>query len=986
MEPRSVFYRDEGDLLKGSGCNGRYHKGALELLDECDEAVALEALRILGCPGGPDVVRSGLEGGGILRTMLPKGAVERMEENLFFGEHPREGPLGPLIESASESLLDWDKEILTSALRDAAGVSEGMLASLEDCLASQSDSDAFGRLFELFGEGRGSIVISLSGSPEAVKVTESLSQEGAVPVLCFNPDDYAASFTPSDPWVLDGLGEAFRFLASLIRVFDGFDVPAWAVVERLDEAAALSAMGIKVMVVGDHPEGLERSLLEGCATDILGAPVVFQDDDGLKDEPTLQGLIDQALIGAKVVSAIAILRLAGAEEGDLQYPETGYGLPCFTAWRGEKEIDVVKGKDLIEAMASGIPSTGGIEDALEAGETAMYACELLEALRYRDHPELVSQEGVGFVPDRVLRELGLSFVDDSIPGCALLMGRAPDHDHLRTLVRECQNRGLVIMVADDAAVQLDESGLRSSWGRMLYPLSKQTAIIHAINFALRAALSFGNIAPGDRDRLSSYLEKRPKVVIIHMGPLDPVRSALAFAAIMHKAVIVTDIPVPEVPDLLERRTEPLSMLQKGMEMRDIVVQSRGVDVPVPYGPAFEGEVIRKEDMRVEMGGGRSTSFELLITRDEDAVHDGEVVLVGEDIDGLPPGSVIPFAIIIEVYGKNMEPDFEAVLERRVHQFLNYGEGVWHSGQRDMDWLRISNDAYESGFRVRHIGEILIDRLKNEFGGIVSRIQVTLVTEGGEVERRLEEAREVYAQREARMSGLKDDSVEVFYTCTLCQSFAPDHVCIISPERLGLCGAINWLDAKASNRIAAHGPNQPIDKGREVDSLKGEWEGLNETVIALSNRKVERVCMYSLMDAPMTSCGCFEAIVAMSSDMQGVVIVDREYTGMTPVGMRFSTLAGSIGGGRQTPGFMGIGRKYITSDKFLAAEGGLARVAWMPRGLKERLAAEITEAGIAMGIPDLLDRIADETVCEDAAGLFEWMQKVDHPALGMPPML
>ncbi|MCL2786647.1 MAG: hypothetical protein FWD81_05470, partial [Methanomassiliicoccaceae archaeon] len=238
----------------------------------------------------------------------------------------------------------------------------------------------------------------------------------------------------------------------------------------------------------------------------------------------------------------------------------------------------------------------------------------------------------------------------------------------------------------------------------------------------------------------------------------------------------------------------------------------------------------------------------------------------------------------------------------------------------------------------------------------------------------------------RLRGLTDDSVDVFYTCTMCQSFAPDHVCIVAPERLGLCGAINWLDAKASNGLSPNGPNAPVAKGDVLSGDKGEWKGTNDIVRMQSHGNIERMCMYSLMDSPMTSCGCFEVIVAMTADMQAVVLVDRDHTGMTPVGMKFSTLAGSIGGGRQTPGFMGIGKRYITSRKFIAAEGGLVRVAWMPKRLKESLADDIRRIGASMGAPDLYDKIADETVTEDAEGLMTWMAEKGHPAATMPPLM
>jgi acetyl-CoA synthase len=141
----------------------------------------------------------------------------------------------------------------------------------------------------------------------------------------------------------------------------------------------------------------------------------------------------------------------------------------------------------------------------------------------------------------------------------------------------------------------------------------------------------------------------------------------------------------------------------------------------------------------------------------------------------------------------------------------------------------------------------------------------------------------------------------------------------------------------------------------------------------------------MMEDPQTSCGCFECIVAISSDLQGVIIVNREYTGMTPIGMKFSTLAGSVGGGNQTPGFIGIGRQFITSKKFIHADGGLARVVWMPKELKEALREDIEKRANEMGLPDLVDKIADETVTTDAGELMEYIAKVNHPALAMPPM-
>ena len=334
----------------------------------------------------------------------------------------------------------------------------------------------------------------------------------------------------------------------------------------------------------------------------------------------------------------------------------------------------------------------------------------------------------------------------------------------------------------------------------------------------------------------------------------------------------------------------------------------------------------------------------------------------------------------------MHDDLEPVIERRFHSSINFASGVWHAGQRDSDWVRISNKAKEAGFKLIDLGRILVHKVKEEFGGIATRVQATVITDEDEIKKRMPEAKSAYDRRDERMKGLKDDLVDVFYTCTMCQSFAPAHICIVSPERIGLCGAINWLDAKAGHEISPNGPNQPLKKEDAIDIEKGEFKGINDMISSASNGNIERICMYSLMDSPMTSCGCFEVIAAMTVDMQAVVLVDRDFPGMTPVGMKFSTLAGSIGGGRQTPGFMGIGRKYITSDKFISAEGGIARIAWMPKHLKESIGEQFRRKCEEIGMPNLIDKIADETITDDAEGLMAWMAQVDHPALTMPPLL
>jgi acetyl-CoA synthase len=220
---------------------------------------------------------------------------------------------------------------------------------------------------------------------------------------------------------------------------------------------------------------------------------------------------------------------------------------------------------------------------------------------------------------------------------------------------------------------------------------------------------------------------------------------------------------------------------------------------------------------------------------------------------------------------------------------------------------------------------------------------------------------------------------------LCQSFAPDHVCVVSPERLGLCGAYNWLDCKASFSINPTGPNQPIKLGKLLDPTRGYWAGTNDYAKIGSHGVVQEVSMYSIMENPMTACGCFECIVMLIPEANGVMVVSREDTSMTPAGMTFSTLAGIAGGGLQTPGVMGVGKFYLISPKFISADGGFKRIVWMSSVLKQTMADEMAAVAAREGDPDLIERIADEKAVTTVDELLAWLEEHNHPALVMDPM-
>ena len=704
-------------------------------------------------------------------------------------------------------------------------------------------------------------------------------------------------------------------------------------------------------------------------------------------------LFTQAYEGAVVATSYAEILLTQAirehgEDTPVSYPDTAYKLPVITALSGE---DVATLKDLVPIL-NRIRMTKVREDitldgAKANGEAAFYAAEIIEALRYLNGNMPHVEPWTGFLTDPVLRKFGIQLVDFTIPGVAVIIGKAKDSKAAAKLIKELQSKGIMLMLCNEIIEQLLEENVKLGIDYIAFPLGNFTQAIHAVNFALRSGLAFGGIAPGNKTEQLQYQRNRVRAFLLALGEQDEVRIAAEFGGIMLGFPTITDQPLEEeVPDWYVYQPDYDKMVAFALELRGIKIKIVDIPVPITIGPAFEGEVIRRADAYVEFGGGKAPGYELVKMVGSDEIEDGKITVVGPEIDDVEEGAILPIGINIKIYGRKMQPDFEGVLERRVHYFVNYGEGLWHVAQRDLCWLRISKDAKEKGFKFKDFGEILIAKYKSEFPAIVDRVEVIIYTEEDKVNEGLKEARESYHVRDERMGGLTDESVEEFYSCLLCQSFAPNHVCVVTPERVGLCGAVSWLDAKASFEITPTGPNQPLQKEGVIDEEKGIWRSLNEFVYSASNKTVEEVALYTLMELPMSSCGCFEGIMAIVPEANGLMITTREHSGMTPCGMTFSTLAGAVGGGVQSPGFMGIGKRYIISKKFIAADGGIARIVWLPKDLKESLRPEMTKIAEEQGLgSDFVDKIADETVGTSTEEIMSFLEEKQHPALTMDPL-
>lgn len=712
---------------------------------------------------------------------------------------------------------------------------------------------------------------------------------------------------------------------------------------------------------------------------------------------------------------------AKGKDCKVEYPDTAYFLPIMYLFLGQKvgtlgdlEESLGEARKLLAPVPTEELWLPYLGHTLDAGVATLIAEEIIEVLKVLMGPDPTEGIWLGYTGDPILRLQGIKLVDGRMPGFAAIVGATKTNQEAVDLVRGLQERSILVFMAGNSngkciAEQLAEEGIEMGWDTFLVPYGKDiTSAVHALNFAARSAMTFGGMEPKGGNRIKEardillYNANRVYAFVLALGGDDNAETeeqiitdekyATAAGAINFGFPVISDVNLPEILptgictyEHVVANIPVADIINRAVEVRGLTLKMEKIPIPVPFGAGFEGERVRKEDMFVQFGGKYADGFEHLKMKPLDEIEDGKIEVIGPNVGDMEEGAAYPLGIVVELAGRNFQKDFESVVERRIHEYTSCANGIFHMGQRSIIWVRISKDARSKGFSMEHFGEILVAKIHNDFSTIVDRVQVKIYTDPEKIKAPLKDALAAYHERDDRIGGMTDEDVEDFYSCTLCQSYAPDHVCIVTPQRLGLCGAYTWLDCKASHQINAHGPNEPVKKGECLDAEKGQWQNINDYVALKSNGNLQRFNAYSMLEDPMTSCGCFECIAAIVPEANGVMIVDRDHQGMTPVGMKFSTLAGQIGGGIQTPGFIGMGKLYISSPKFISAEGGIERLVWLPKALKEEVGERVKPYLAKIGKEDLWDKIATEDDAESPDQLVEYLQKVGHPAPAMPAL-
>jgi len=698
------------------------------------------------------------------------------------------------------------------------------------------------------------------------------------------------------------------------------------------------------------------------------------------------------------------------------FPNTTYYLPVIYSLTGmkcetledlKKPLEFARG--LLPPHVKGANHLPFLGPLLDAGMAGIFAYEVKEALRILAEPDFyiptedpdieAGKIWVGPADDTILRKRGVEFVDGSAPGFAAIVGAAPNAEIAKMIVEDYQKKSLYIFCAANhngktLIEQCLEAGMQVGWNTRIVPFGPDiSSAVFALGFANRAAMAFGGVQPGDYKKMLMYNKNRIFAFVNALGDVGTEWAVAAAGCVNWGFPTLADTDIPEILptgictyEHVVANVPHDEICQKSVEVRGLKINITEIDIPNAFGPAFEGERVRGGDLYGQMGGGKTQCTELVKMAEMGEIEDGKVTVIGPDLGDMKEGDTLPLGISVRIAGREFQVDFEPIMERQIHHLINYIQGVMHIGQRDIAWIRIAKAAVDKGFTLKDIGVVLHAKFHQDFQKIVDKVEVTIYTKQEDVDKLTAQARAEYITRDSRVDNMTDEDVDTFYSCSLCQSFAPSHVCTVSPERTGLCGAYNWMDCKAAFEINPVGPNQPVEKGEVLDPVLGRFKGVDDFIKIASKGAVDYYNFYSMVEAPMTTCGCCECIAAMLPSCNGIMTVGRDYAGETPSGMKFTTLAGVMGGGLASPGFVGHSKFNITQKKFILGDGGLLRMVWMPKVVKDEIRDRLNARGAEMGVENFADMIADETVGITEEEILPWLEEKGHPALSMDPLI
>jgi len=372
----------------------------------------------------------------------------------------------------------------------------------------------------------------------------------------------------------------------------------------------------------------------------------------------------------------------------VEFPNTAYFLPLTLALTGIEVKSLADAGKTLRYAQSLLPPVPAerywmpyLGPTLDAGIATLLAQEIIEALRYvrGEDPDGI---WLGFTNDTILRTQGIKLVDGRMPGFAACVGALPTNEQAVELARSLQERSILVFMASHTtgrsmAEQLAEEGVEMNWDTFLVPYGKDTsAAVYALNFACRAAMTFGGVKPGDlaaARKILLYNKERVHAFVLALGAdyapgengdglLTDEKYATAAGAINFGFPVISDVDIPQIlPRGVCTYEHVVSgiprdrIVTKAVEVRGLKLKIAKIPIPVPYGAGFEGERVRKEQMQVQFGSKYSDAFELLRGRPMDEVEDGKIEVIGPDIDEVPEGGELPLGVVVVASRRTSSP-------------------------------------------------------------------------------------------------------------------------------------------------------------------------------------------------------------------------------------------------------------------------------------------------------------------------------------------
>jgi len=400
-------------------------------------------------------------------------------------------------------------------------------------------------------------------------------------------------------------------------------------------------------------------------------------------------------------------------EKKVSFPNTGYYLPVIYSILGAPVKQLGDMKEIFQECRKLLPSPVSdqvwlpyLAPALDAGMATFFAEEMHEAMRYVEESSFYAETEdptddclwLGAADDVIFRKRGVEFVDGTAPGFAAILGTPSDPEVAEKIALELQQKNLYIFMHDQTdgismPDQLAKQNVQIGWSTRLVPFGPTyTSAVFAMGFSCRVALAFGGIKPGDFKGNLVYNKDRIFAFVIAFGPVSDEWYANAAGAINWGFPTISDWDIPQIlPTGICTYEHVVSqvphdeIVQKAIEVRGLKVTVSKIDIPAAYGPAFEGERVRKDDLYLECGGGRTLGVELLVSKEMDEVQDGLVTVEGPEMTDVKEGAKLPLAILAEVAGRQMQSDFEPILERQEKPMANTADVyVGPKGTRRVD--------------------------------------------------------------------------------------------------------------------------------------------------------------------------------------------------------------------------------------------------------------------------------------------------------------